>query len=383
MSHKLFRMLSLIAILALALTPMGVAKADHAKPGCVPAYVKMAGSQITVLPTGKNDTANIQCAFDVAVAAGRGMNVQLVKGTYKTAQIVAFGFKGTFNGAGQEKTVITNLPTLKVTPVDMYLNPPSAANPWPMLFYFGDVDILVRDLTIRIVGEDPTTPWTIFGIDPPLTQLAAAIGILGTHSDVEINRVLVEGENTVKPSMFTYNLINGIYFEGWGGEVSVPISGSFLVRNSTFRKMASGSPITNLTHASAILTHNVYNDVYISGEFTDLDHSSVEFSHNLVAGVYGANVYNFIATEDVGAFFLIKNNVFQTTIGVAFGPAGYPYQMGKGSKCLIQGNNFKQVDGTTAIYLGPNTHDCTVAGNNTKGAIIINEGTGNVIRGPN
>ena len=220
--------------LVFALAFVGGAGAATAASLCNSAFVTQQGRTFTVLPTGTDDTANLQCAFDAAVAAGSGAEVRLSAGAFHTAQIVVNEFRGSFSGAGPGKTVLFNLPHLYVTPVDMYLNPPSAANPWPTLFAFVGGDFAISELAIHIVGDEPTTGWTFWGIAPPFREMAGGIIILGTRTDAHITDVLVEGE-AKEATMFGYNLINGIYYEGWIGENSPPISGSFHVHNSTFR----------------------------------------------------------------------------------------------------------------------------------------------------
>jgi len=377
MIRKSFGQFSCLCALVLLFSLVGGVGRVAAAPACDPAYVKLTGGGFTVLPTGASDTANLQCAFDAAISAGPGKTIRLVEGAYHTAQIVVTGFQGTFSGAGLDKTIINNLPNLYVTPVDAYLEPPSAENPWWMLFYFGDVDMTMSDLAVKISGQHPMTPWSIYGIDP-ITQMAAPIGILGTHSHAEFDRVLVEGEHT-DGQMFPYNVMNGIYYEGWGGGPdAIPLSGSFVVRNSILRKVDYATPVTNVTHASVIITHNVYDDVFSAADVNDLDQSSVEFSHNQVTGYIGMGVYPIYTTEDVGTTILVKNNVFRTQVGVSFEDS---HIMGAGSRCLILGNNFQQV-ALVGVYLGPNTHDCTVVGN-TKNTTVINLGTGNILTGIN
>ena len=59
-----------------------------------------------VHPSGGNDTANIQAAFNAAVKAGPGSTVQLSAGHFYTNTIFVQNFNGTFRGAGQGKTCI-------------------------------------------------------------------------------------------------------------------------------------------------------------------------------------------------------------------------------------------------------------------------------------
>ena len=78
--------------------------------GCDPNYVSQDGNVFTVSPTGVDDTANIQCAFDEAVPAGPGSTVQLEEGTfYLSRDIVVLNFDGSFKGAGKGVSIVQNL----------------------------------------------------------------------------------------------------------------------------------------------------------------------------------------------------------------------------------------------------------------------------------
>ena len=91
---------------------------------CDPAYVTQVGNTFIVAPTGADDTANLQCAFDAAGAAGPGSTVQLMSGTYKIGRIVVDEFHGNFVGAGKEQTTITT-----ISPLD-------CSGGWPELMMF-------------------------------------------------------------------------------------------------------------------------------------------------------------------------------------------------------------------------------------------------------
>jgi len=350
----------------------GVAFADTP---CDSVYVMQSGNVITVSPTGTDDTANIQCAFDTAVANGPGVDVRLSSGTFHTAQIVVNDFHGNFYGAGMNNTTVFNLPNLYVTPVDMYFDPPSADNPWPSLFAFVSGDFVVSDLAIHISGDNGTTGWTIFGIDPPITELAHGIAILGSHADSRFEHVLVEGE-PADNSLLGYNLINGIFYEGFTGEVSPPISGYFNVVDSTFRNLGSGTPIYNLYEARVVVSRNTFEDVFLGMDGGDLVDSSLEFSHNTVNAFIGLDIYNLDLAQDVGSAILIKNNKFQGVIGPAL-----EQTFGEGNQCLFQGNNLQNVS-DIGIYLGEGIHDCTVVGGSNK-TNVLDEGTNNVLVGVN
>ena len=122
---------------------------------------------------------------------------------------------GGLHGAGKHRTIITNTDEpMFVTAADMYLSgPPSAANPWPSLMAFIDGEFQVSDLSIEIHGTDVTTPWTVYGIDPPIRALAHGVVILGTRAQASFVRVSLT--SVLSPDAFCgANVGNGLMFEG-------------------------------------------------------------------------------------------------------------------------------------------------------------------------
>ena len=373
MKTKVF--LTVFIVIALAVPFVwntGNASADSV---CDSAYVAQAGKTLVVKPTGVDDTANLQCAFDEAVTVGAGGKVQLLAGTFHTAQIVVNGFHGQFTGDGMNSSVIMNLPNLYVTQKNFYYNPPSVGNPWPSLFAFVGGDYVISDLSIHISGDNGTTGWTIFGISPLITELAHGFTVLGDQANARFERILIEGEPT-ENSAYGYNLINGIFFEGFIGEYPTPISGSFHVHDSTLRGVASGTPIANLSNAEVVISKNTFEDVIWGMDGGDFVYSSLEFSHNKVNAVIGFDLYNIFASEDVGTDFLIKNNVFRGE----YGP-GFWQTFGEGNVCLLKGNNVQSVT-AVGIILGPGTIGCKVVGGSNK-TNVLDLGTDNVFTGVN
>jgi hypothetical protein len=372
MKTKLF--LTILVIIALvAPFAWNTGKASAAS-GCDSVYVTQTGKTFEVKPTGVDDTANLQCAFDKAIAVGAGARVQLSSGTFHTAQIVVYGFEGMFTGNGAKNTVIINLPNLYVTAVDAFFNPPSAANPWPNLFSFVDGDFAITDLAINIVGDDLTTGWTNHGIDPPLEELGNAIMISGTHANVRVERFLLEGE-TMPGGVFGYNVINGIYYEGTIGKVPPPISGSYILKDSTIRTITFGTPVFNLLNASVVVSGNRYEDTLLAMDAADVQYSTLEFSNNRATDAFlGFDLWNFYAAEDVGSEFTIRNNELNSFYGIIF-----EQTFGAGNTCLIKGNNVQNAT-DLGIYLGPGTTGCTVVGGSNK-TNVLDLGVGNNLVG--
>jgi hypothetical protein len=368
MKTKFHWMVCLVLSLSMAFSSAAVPVAAMA---CAPAFVAKTGHVITVKATSVDDTANLQCAFDMAVKAGPRVNVRLLKGTYHTGQIVVNNFHGTFTGAGLNKTLVTNLPNLYVTPVDVIFNPPSVGNPWPSLISFVEGDFTISDLAIHIQGENTTQGWSIFGISPPIIELAQAVLIIGDQANARIERVLVEGQ-AMQNSLLGYNLINGICYEGFFGEPPARISGVFAISDSIFRTVGSANCITSLSEASVLVTRNTYGNVLDSLDGGDLINSNLEFSHNKVDAVIGMDLYNGFTPEDTGTSYLIKYNIFRGAEGIFFEPI-----FGAGNKCLIIGNNVQDIT-DIGIYLGSGTKGCLVIGDRHK-TNVLDEGTDNIL----
>jgi hypothetical protein len=340
-----------------------------------PTFVQQHGQTITVLPTGVDDTANLQSAFDTAVAVGPGVKVQLVAGIYYTRQIVVNNFSGSFVGAGADKSVLTNLPNLVVKqPADWFNTPPTpatGANPWASLVSFVDGDFVVSDMGMDITGAKPTTGWTL---PPTVYEMAIGFAVVGTDAKAVFLRVSVVGEQEPS-SLFGYNLINGIYFEG-PPFVPAGISGSFTVRDSVFQHQASTAPIASVFHASILISGNHYQDVFDAMEIGGLRESRYTFSLNTVEGaVYGGYVFDLPqapVSEVTSSEILVSNNVFS---GDQYG-VYLDATFAGGATCQVVANTFQNIT-NVGIYLGPNTSHCIVAGNSK--TTIQNFGTNNVI----
>jgi hypothetical protein len=270
---------------SLALSPIAAAMdVDGASGPRVVTRVDPASRTVTVAPSGGDDTAAVQAALDTCVALGPGCTVRLEEGTFRTRQLLTHDFHGTFRGAGQDATVIEPLGTFPVNDDEVVLaRPPAPDHPWPMHVQFVDGDVTVSDLTLRMTGAEPAEPWTLFGME--FTVMAASLLITGEVADAVVERVTVEGG---EGSFQGYNLINGVYIEGLlpdaNGEPTRPLRGTFAVRDSTFRSLAYGSPLFNLTDSLARIEGNRYEDVFSALDSQDLSATTVEIRDNVVDG---------------------------------------------------------------------------------------------------
>jgi len=88
------------------------------------------------------------------------------------------------------------------------------------------------------------------------------------------------------------------------------------------------------------------------------------------------DLYHIYLSEDEGASYLIKNNVFRGEVGAAF-----EQTFGEGNECLLLGNNVQNVT-DIGVYLGPGTKGCTVVGGSNK-TNVLDLGTDNILTGVN
>ena len=358
MKPKFFLAAGVVLMLAFVLV-LGTAAAQPANP-CDPAFVGRTGKIIRVSPTEVDDTANIQCAFDWANARGPGMTVRLTPGTFHTAQIVVNDFNGSFRGSGADKTLIVNLPNLYVTPLDGFINPPSADNPLPFLFSFIDGRFVIADMAVHVDGHEGnvTTGWSVSGPSGFTTyELIAAFLISGTQADAWVTRILIEGE-PLENTLFGYSAINGIYYEGIIGAIPLPLSGSYRLSRSTIKTVGSGSPIANLKDASVSISHNTYEDAFVMMDAADFVDSTIEIASNKAETFIGIDFWQYMLSEDVGTKFVVRNNRFAGTYGVIF-----EQTIGAGTTCLIKSNDFRQILDTSVLLIGAGTDQCVVKNN--------------------
>jgi hypothetical protein len=169
--------------------------AAWASAQCDEAFVSVkAAKQISVTPTGGDDTANLQCAFDLGAALGPGAAVGLAAGTFQTEQLVVAGFRGSIAGMGRGATVLRS-PEYPV-PIDRTCEPqgecftdlpPSPTNRYPQLFSIIGDDVTLSDLSIVVSGGYGTELYHYWGIN--IEIFSSALQVIGSNASVRIERV--------------------------------------------------------------------------------------------------------------------------------------------------------------------------------------------------
>ena len=281
-------------------------------------------------PNGSDDTAKIQAALNACVAHGPGCTVQLQAGKYLTSQLVAYNFRGTFKGMGQDKTTIQALPALPVTLPDVFFNGECAPNTtnclWPDLIIFVDGDIKVSDFTVHVPSVPATQLW--FGNGMPATVLNDGIRFMGKNpTNAVVRRVSFEGmRDQSATSCPNYNFCNAVIYAGEFPRSQTPfdyyfLSGMFSVSNSHFKNVSLGTVADAFLQNCTVviggspLTGNMFENVDSAGPFlTASDNCLEEVSYNTsngnIAPVWIQPYQVFVATKP--SIYLIHDNILKT-----------------------------------------------------------------------
>jgi len=354
---------------------------------CEPNYVFHYLKTWLVLPTGTDDTADLQCAFDHA-ATERGSTLLLTAGTYHTGQVAVFGFFGTFRGIETNKTIIKTLDRpLKVTYLDFFLNPPtpeSGSNPWPSIFAFVGGDIVISDLSLYATENSGTTGWTFTGLGVNVYELAHGFVVVGSAvpgqsyrvANAALYRVRIEGLPRAG-TLYGFNPINATYFEGFLGVDTLPLRGKFDIHDSHFRQVG-GTNLYNLYDSHVSITGNTYKDSFEGMDVGYLSNTTYEYADNealnisLGAVLGGVYLYGSFDTSTL----LIKGNVFTGVYGPYFDDA---ITFSGDMKCQLFKNAVEN-DTSVGIFLGTGTRDCLVVCK-TPEDTVQNRGTDNKLIG--
>lgn len=253
--------------------------------GATPALA--GGQTFVVQPSGGDDTANIQSAFDQAIAAGPGSTVRLTSGHFYMNNILLDGFLGRFMGAGMQKTVIDTLRGLNpaLPGVTMMADPDDPAVDlagFTFLIGFVRSDVRVADMTFDITAAEPCVEWGEgeYGGQTNLSD----VFVVARDSGSAFDRVRIrahEGD------------VNGLNIEG--ALAIFDTGGSHSITRCRF-KSNSGPEIgyllrTRLTIGGSSAMGNRFDVYGFGGYFTDISDSRVDISHNRVVAATGAGFY--------------------------------------------------------------------------------------------
>jgi hypothetical protein len=301
--------------------------------------VTVGGSTISVASEAGNDTANLQCALDVAIENSIS-SIQLSGSAYSIDSVSAVGFRGSISGVSKANTVVT----LNAAGVACAENDPSA-----LRFYVGAptierMTINAEELCGSTGGQASAIGFysnankcsddrTVFGnvdrvvINGPgasATDLVSAVSMTKANScdDIVLGTLKV---NRSEISGLSHGVLTSI-----GGEGQVDIN------FNTFTNMGTSIAIANANQGSSIASNTI--------NFNDTEN---------FASVAGFGVTGILVGGDANAPSLnltsIKKNTFKN--GNA-GAAGYAVLVGQeGNKVAhsmwVSSNRFEGVEVTT------------------------------------
>ena len=339
------------------------------------------GKVFTVAPNGFDDTENLRQAFESAKAAGTGSTVQLLQGLYSIGILEIRDFDGFFHGAGQGKTILSNVPGLLCE--EQWIK-----NLMPSLLSFVGGNILISDITIRINDGDPCAYGPIN--ESSIGDLCCAVILADfTAEYVPVSRQI---KGIIDHVDFIAGFDGGHGVFGTPGNVAMalycganigfpgsdnPLSrGEFSIRNCYFEQNVAGPDLFGLDGSSTvIIENNIMNaglmQIYIAGLMgSNTTIKNNKFHDALMADLWiDENDYGFYpdAKPVKRTRYNIMGNEFQSPSGAIsismtdYRRTVYPEE-GFPPLFDIKNNIFKTRDGGIAIQ-SQNSKDATIWNN--------------------
>lgn len=299
----------------------------------------LAADPIAILPsgdaTGQTDADALQAAL---TDAAPGAVIQLAEGTYYLNHVLlAENFQGTLQGAGREKTIITTVGELPVSPDSpVTKNPPSLQNPWPFVLTIVDGNVTLQGMTWRISERIPLRfKWGDFEIG----AMPAVIAIISSEKG-EAGKSLLQdiGFEGVEGEFSGYNLIQALYHEGLldgpkdeNGKVryQYPLRGEHRVTAAYFKKAFAGNSLFNLApEATVTIEESTFVEVAEGVEVLDSG-GTVIVANNVITptgsdgvGVLAMQGYFSVPADSAGSIApLLTVKITNNTIYVDSGNA--------------------------------------------------------------
>lgn len=358
------------AVLSLSMLTPTTGLANHGS-ACGPA-VSWKGHLIRVVPVdAAHDTANLQCAFDLA-SASPGSVIELAEGTFISGVLFIHDFVGEVRGEGESKTVVTSSPGIQVNP-DWWNSgqPPGTNNVYPQLWTFTEGRFSMRDLTFR-APLAPASEWFTPGVPVPITAFLAQIAITGQNVRAEFTHLTFEAAPDPADPFYGFSSYSSVLFAGfpWGPEFPMPaVSGDVRIRECHFKSTAEGLAPFNVTDSHLTVVDNQYDDVFTVVDPAGVRRSTVLYSGNRARNAVQAILFDL--APGVGfdsSLLIVHHNDYQVSTGLLIDTT-----FTGASACVITDN---RIDPESAgITLGTGTSRCLVAHNH--GATVTDNGTGN------
>jgi parallel beta-helix repeat protein len=382
--------------------------------------IASASETILVAPSGGDDTANLQAAFDAAIAAGPGSTVQLTEGQFYTNEVFIYDFYGTFKGMGMD-TVIDVLRGYDP-------GAPGVAGPGgtpPHIFSFIGGDVYITDISFDITPFETAEPWA-----EGFTDILSPILIAGEiNSRVENIKVTGhDGTGGYPPwhplfGIKAYNVRAGLIF---GYHLS-PCVGTHTITNCEFDSLWLGLSAYMWADSEIKITRNTIKGGAIGIINADNINTNFEISHNDIE----ANAYAGVWVMQFAPFdcqWFIHHNTIRPTIladgillqdftagslkavvshnkiyldtfwggiwtsyvsnafisnNIVSGTGDYGIVCAFAYNNVLLGNNVQTVDAYWASVVLLYASDCVVVGGSTKKNVLDIAGLNNIIVGMN
>ena len=244
----------------------------------VPAAALAGPKTFCVHPSGGNDTAAIQAAFNAAGKAGPASTVVLSAGHFYTDTILVRNFHGYFKGASEGKTVIDSV--RGVDPSAAGLTMTAVSPSWQSLFLFGfrGGHVNVSGMSFDITPYSPAAPWA----SDNETDLLTVFLVTGNASS-SFDRV---GFTAHAGDSDGYNVDTDIFIEGpeqnptGSAPTSIaPTGGTHTVSHCSFFGRV-GMRVEALTAGGLTVRDNVFDDYYCDLFSIEDSNSQIDISHN-------------------------------------------------------------------------------------------------------
>lgn len=343
------------------------------------------GTTITLNPTGGDDTANLQGAFDACRGGDHPCTIRLGAGTFHIAQVIAWDFHGALQGMGRDRTIIRALPLLHVNdaaPTPWFADP-TPEEPWPVLVTFLDGDFVVSDMSVRIPDYPVTEPWDYYGVTLHEILVFFVAGGRTYHADATFDRVDVEGG---PGPFYGYNLIWAFAYEGDTAYRTFdpsprPLSGSFTVVHSSVHWATTAVLAVHTGDARIVARENAVDTVDMGFSAASvLAGTEVEFTHNSARNIRDAAAIVQAYDEVPGAgagHILIAHNQFHVVGGSLFFDLGFGYEgeavemwdltARNSVRVEILDNEFLIENATSNGVLSVGVRDLVMSGNHVQG----------------
>jgi hypothetical protein len=294
--------------------------------------------EIVVVPENGHDTENLLAAFEEAKSLGPGTTIRLTEGTYTIGMIEVHDFDGVLTGAGQGKTIITNLPDLPCDEIWVL-------NQLPALLTFVGGNVSVSYMTFHIQDGQPC----LWG---PIND-----GMYGDFSCIlaltDYSKYYVPETRNIKGLVDNVDFIAG-NDDGYGyyqtpGNVAMHIyCGAAMWFPEEFMPLSKGEfSFTNCTFKDALASIDVWG----------FDENS---SFNILRNVIEGGLQQIFLGSVTGSVVNIKHNQIgkgiYADLYVEGGDQGYYLDLLplKATKYSIDGNSFKSPAGIISLYVNDN-----------------------------